>query len=210
MSKTILENTSAQLVEKKSKFIANIYYVQSQEEVENILKEIRKKYYDARHNCYAYSILTNNGIVNKMSDDGEPSGTAGAPMLNIITKNELTNILVVVTRYFGGILLGTGGLVKAYSEATMQALEKATIVNEEIGYEVEITVLYNEWEKVKYYLEKSNILIIDVKYNEKIVSKIEVTEKEKNKIKELIDECSLKIEKLNTIKQKNIRKNIEI
>lgn len=145
-----------------------------------------------------------------MSDDGEPSGTAGAPMLNIITKNELTNILVVVTRYFGGILLGTGGLVKAYSEATMQALEKATIVNEEIGYEVEITVLYNEWEKVKYYLEKSNILIIDVKYNEKIVSKIEVTEKEKNKIKELIDECSLKIEKLNTIKQKNIRKNIEI
>ncbi len=210
MSKTILENTSAQIVEKKSKFIANIYYVQSQEEVENILKEIRKKYYDARHNCYAYSILTNNGIVNKMSDDGEPSGTAGAPMLNIITKNELTNILVVVTRYFGGILLGTGGLVKAYSEATMQALEKATIVNEEIGYEVEITVLYNEWEKVKYYLEKSNILIIDVKYNEKIVSKIEVTEKEKNKIKELIDECSLKIEKLNTIKQKNIRKNIEI
>lgn len=210
MSKTILENTSAQIVEKKSKFIANIYYVQSQEEVENILKEIRKKYYDARHNCYAYSILTNNGIVNKMSDDGEPSGTAGAPMLNIITKNEVTNILVVVTRYFGGILLGTGGLVKAYSEATMQALEKATIVNEEIGYEVEITVLYNEWEKVKYYLEKSNILIIDVKYNEKIVSKIEVTEEEKNKIKELIDECSLKIEKLNTIKQKNIRKNIEI
>ena len=210
MSKTILENTSAQIVEKKSKFIANIYYVQSQEEVENILKEIRKKYYDARHNCYAYSILTNNGIVNKMSDDGEPSGTAGAPMLNIITKNELTNILVVVTRYFGGILLGTGGLVKAYSEATMQAIEKATIVNEEIGYEVEITVLYNEWEKVKYYLEKSNILIIDVKYNEKIVSKIEVTEKEKNKIKELIDECSLKIEKLNKIKQKNIRKNIEI
>ena len=210
MSKTILENTSAQIVEKKSKFIANIYYVQSQEEVENILKEIRKKYYDARHNCYAYSILTNNGIVNKMSDDGEPSGTAGAPMLNIITKNELTNILVVVTRYFGGILLGIGGLVKAYSEATIQALEKATIVNEEIGYEVEITVLYNEWEKVKYYLEKSNILIIDVKYNEKIVSKIEVTEKEKNKIKELIDECSLKIEKLNTIKQKNIRKNIEI
>lgn len=209
MAKTILENTSAQIVEKKSKFIANTYYVQSQEEAENILKEIRKKYYDARHNCYAYSILTNSGTINKMSDDGEPSGTAGAPMLNIITKNELTNILVVVTRYFGGILLGTGGLVKAYSEATMKALEKAKIVNEEIGYEVEITVLYNEWEKVKYYLEKSNILITDVKYNDKIVSKIEVTEEEKNKIKELIEESSLKIEKIHTIKQKNIRKNIE-
>lgn len=210
MSKTILENTSAQIVEKKSKFIANVYYVQSQEEAENILKEIRKKYYDAKHNCYAYSILTNNGTINKMSDDGEPSGTAGAPMLNIITKNELTNILVVVTRYFGGILLGTGGLVKAYSEATMKALEKAKIVNEEIGYEVEITILYNEWEKVKYYLEKSNILIAEVKYNDKIVSKIEVTEEEKNKIKELIEESSLKIEKIHTIKQKNIRKNTEI
>lgn len=210
MSKTISENTSAQIVEKKSKFIANIYYVQTQEEIENILKEIRKKYYDARHNCYAYSILTKDGVVNKMSDDGEPSGTAGAPMLNIITKNELTNILVVVTRYFGGILLGTGGLVKAYSEATIKALEKVKIVNEEIGYEVEVTILYNEWEKFKYYCEKNNINIINVVYDEKIKSKIEVTQTEKDKIKELIEEGSLKIEDTNIIKEKNIRKNIEI
>lgn len=210
MSKTISENTSAQIVEKKSKFIANIYYVQTQEEIENILKEIRKKYYDARHNCYAYSILTKDGVVNKMSDDGEPSGTAGAPMLNIITKNELTNILVVVTRYFGGILLGTGGLVKAYSEATIKALEKVKIVNEEIGYEVEVTILYNEWEKFKYYCEKNNINIINVVYDEKIKSKIEVTQTEKDKIKELIEEGSLKIEDTSIIKEKNIRKNIEI
>lgn len=210
MSKTILEDTSAQIVEKKSKFIANIYYVQSQEEVENILKELRKKYYDAKHHCYAYSILTKDGVVNKMSDDGEPSGTAGAPMLNIITKNELTNILVVVTRYFGGILLGTGGLVKAYSEATIKALEKAKIVNEEIGYEVEVTILYNEWEKFKYYCEKNNINIINVVYDEKIKSRIEATQTEKSKIEELIGKGTLKIEKIKIIKEKNIRKNIEI
>lgn len=210
MSKTISENTSAQIVEKKSKFIANIYYVQTQEEIENILKEIRKKYYDARHNCYAYSILTKDGVVNKMSDDGEPSGTAGAPMLNIITKNELTNILVVVTRYFGGILLGTGGLVKAYSEATIKALEKVKIVNEEIGYEVEVTILYNEWEKFKYYCEKNNINIINVVYDEKIKSRIEATQTEKSKIEELIGKGTLKIEEIKIIKEKNIRKNIEI
>lgn len=210
MSKTISENTSAQIVEKKSKFIANIYYVQTQEEIENILKEIRKKYYDAKHNCYAYSILTKDGLVNKMSDDGEPSGSAGAPMLNIITKNELTNILVVVTRYFGGILLGTGGLVKAYSEATISALKKAKIVNEEIGYEIEVTISYNEWEKFKYYCEKNNINIINVIYDEKIKSRIEVTNIEKTKINELIKENTLKIENLDIIKEKNIRKNIEI
>ena len=210
MSKTISENTSAKIVEKKSKFIANIYYVQTQEEIENILKELRKKYYDARHNCYAYSILTKDGVVNKMSDDGEPSGTAGAPMLNIITKNELTNILVVVTRYFGGILLGTGGLVKAYSEATIKALEKVKIVNEEIGYEVEVTILYNEWEKFKYYCEKNNINIINVVYDEKIKSRIEATQTEKSKIEELIGKGTLKIEEIKIIKEKNIRKNIEI
>ena len=210
MSKTISENTSAQIVEKKSKFIANIYYVQTQEEIENILKELRKKYYDARHNCYAYSILTKDGVVNKMSDDGEPSGTAGAPMLNIITKNELTNILVVVTRYFGGILLGTGGLVKAYSEATIKALEKVKIVNEEIGDEVEVTILYNEWEKFKYYCEKNNINIINVVYDEKIKSRIEATQTEKSKIEELIGKGTLKIEEIKIIKEKNIRKNIEI
>ncbi len=210
VSKTISENTSAQIVEKKSKFIANIYYVQTQEEIENILKEIRKKYYDAKHNCYAYSILTKDGLVNKMSDDGEPSGSAGAPMLNIITKNELTNILVVVTRYFGGILLGTGGLVKAYSEATISALKKAKIVNEEIGYEIEVTISYNEWEKFKYYCEKNNINIINVIYDEKIKSRIEITNIEKTKINELIKENTLKIENLDIIKEKNIRKNIEI
>ena len=138
--KTIKENTSAEIVEKKSKFIANLFYVQSQEEVEEKIKEIKKKYYDARHNCYAYSIMTDKGIINKMSDDGEPSGTAGNPMLSILLKKELVNVLVIVTRYFGGILLGTGGLVRAYSEATIEAIEKAKFVIEENGYEIELII----------------------------------------------------------------------
>ena len=120
MFKTISNNTTAEIIEKKSKFIANIFYVESVEEAENKIKEVKKKYFDARHNCYAYSIFSENGIINRCSDDGEPSGTAGAPMLNIINSKELTNILVIVTRYFGGILLGTGGLVRAYTSSMQE------------------------------------------------------------------------------------------
>ena len=89
-----------------------------------IIKEIRKKYYDAKHNCIAYRIIENGRIVEKASDDGEPSGTAGAPMLNILQKNNLANVLIIVTRYFGGILLGTGGLVRAYSARFIRNIRK--------------------------------------------------------------------------------------
>ncbi len=98
MLKTIKQNVQAEIIEKKSKFIANLIYVQTQEQAEEELNKIRKEYYDAKHNCFAYRITTQAGIINKSSDDGEPSKTAGAPILNIITKNELTNVLVVVTK----------------------------------------------------------------------------------------------------------------
>lgn len=210
MQKTIKENTSSEIIEKKSKFIANLFYVQSQEEAEEKIKEIRKKYYDARHNCYAYSIITNKGRVNKMSDDGEPSGTAGAPMLNILLKKELINVLVIVTRYFGGILLGTGGLVRAYSQATIEAIEKAHFVVEENGYEVEIIITYPEFEKIQYYCEKNGISMQNIEYGEKIKCSIEVTKDEKDTILKLNQEGTLKIEKYIIKKEKNIRKNIEI
>lgn len=209
MLKTIKENTSSEIVEKKSKFIANLFYVQSQEEAEEKIKEIRKKYHDARHNCYAYSIMTKEGIINKMSDDGEPSGTAGNPMLNIILKKELVNVLVIVTRYFGGILLGTGGLVRAYSDATIEAIEKAEFVIEQIGYELEITINYQELEKIEYYCEKNRLSIINKDYGEKIKCNIEVTKEEKDKILKLKEDGNLKIENYRIIKEKNIRKNIE-
>ena len=209
MLKTIKENTSSEIVEKKSKFIANLFYVQTQEEAEEKIKEIRKKYHDARHNCYAYSIMTKEGIINKMSDDGEPSGTAGNPMLNIILKKELINVLVIVTRYFGGILLGTGGLVRAYSDATLEAIEKAEFVIEQIGYELEIIINYQELEKIEYYCEKNGLYIINKEYGEKIKCNIEVTKEEKDKILKLNEDGNFKIENYKIIKEKNIRKNIE-
>ena len=209
MLKTIKENTSSEIVEKKSKFIANLFYVQTQEEAEEKIKEIRKKYHDARHNCYAYSIMTKDGIINKMSDDGEPSGTAGNPMLNIILKRELINVLVIVTRYFGGILLGTGGLVRAYSDATLEAIEKAEFVIEQIGYELEIIINYQELEKIEYYCEKNGLYIINKEYGEKIKCNIEVTKEEKDKILKLNEDGNFKIENYKIIKEKNIRKNIE-
>ena len=152
--KTISNDSEAEIIEKKSKFIANLYYVNSIEKVEEKLKNLKKKYYDARHNCYAYRIIKDNAIIERASDDGEPSGTAGAPMLNIIKKMELANILIVVTRYFGGILLGTGGLVKAYSEATKKAIENSKFAIEESGIIAEIKLNYNDFENFKYCCKK--------------------------------------------------------
>lgn len=113
------ENT---IIIQKSKFIAEAYRVNSLDEIEEILTNIRKKYYDASHHCFAYKL---NDTIQKMSDDGEPAKTAGAPILDVILKQNLTNILIVVTRYFGGILLGAGGLVRAYSSAASTVLEHA-------------------------------------------------------------------------------------
>ena len=182
MFNTIKEDTTAEIVEKKSKFIANVFYIESQEEAEEKIKMVGKKYFDARHNCYAYSIFTKNGIVNKFSDDGEPSGTAGAPMLNILTGKGITNVLVVVTRYFGGILLGTGGLVRAYTGATQEALEKASIIEKALGIEAKIEVSYPDLEKCKYYLNQKDIIITDSEYSENIKLKIETTEEKLNEM----------------------------
>lgn len=105
MFKTIEENVSCEIVEKKSRFIADIFYVENRQEAENKIKDVKKKYYDAKHHCFAYSVFEENGRLDRFSDDGEPSGTAGSPMLNILTSNNLCNVVAVVTRYFGGVLL---------------------------------------------------------------------------------------------------------
>lgn len=208
MLKTIKENVTEEIVEKKSKFIADLIYVQSVEEAEEHISRIRKKYFDAKHHCFAYSIMTNEGIINRASDDGEPSGTAGMPMLNIINKNELVNVLVVVTRYFGGILLGTGGLVRAYSESTLKAINSAEFVIEERGYEVQLEINYSDFEKLSYYCKKNNINIINSEYGERIICNLELNNEEKEKLLNNIEELSFKIESHKIIKQKNIRKKL--
>ena len=157
---TIKNNIEAEIVEKKSKFIANLIKVESKEEAEEKIQEIKKKYYDARHNCVAYRVLEEGKVEEKASDDGEPSGTAGGPMLNILQKNNLSNVLIVVTRYFGGILLGTGGLVRAYSEALQKAIEECTLILKVSGIEMKLIVDYNNFEKFKYYCKNNNISII--------------------------------------------------
>lgn len=173
---TILKNETAEIVEKKSKFIANLFHVESVEEAENRIKDIKKKYHDARHNCIAYRVAENGQIIEKSSDDGEPSGTAGGPMLNILQKNNLCNLVIVVTRYFGGILLGTGGLVRAYSEVTQQAIEKSTKVIKVIGREMIIELDYSNLEKFKYYCKNNNINIKKIDYMDNIILKIEMEE----------------------------------
>ena len=176
--KTIIEGKTTEVTEKKSRFIANIFHVESVTEADEKIKQINKKYYDAKHNCYAYIV---DGI-EKCSDDGEPSKTAGAPMLDILKKNEFTNVLVVVTRYFGGILLGTGGLVRAYSEATKRAIENSDVVEIVSGERYIIEVLYENVNNVLYWCNKLNIKICENVYATTIKLTIELTKDDKEKL----------------------------
>ena len=206
---TILKNETAEIVEKKSKFIANLFHVESVEEAENRIKDIKKKYHDARHNCIAYRVAENGQIIEKSSDDGEPSGTAGGPMLNILQKNNLCNLVIVVTRYFGGILLGTGGLVRAYSEATQQAIEKSTKVIKVIGIEMTIELDYSNLEKFKYYCKNNNINIKKSDYMDNIILKIEMEESVKEKIIDDIKNKKLNIQNFSEGERKCIDKFVE-
>ena len=205
---TIQNNVQAEIVEKKSKFIANLFYIESIEEAEEIIKKTKKRYFDARHNCIAYRVIENNQILERFSDDGEPSGTAGAPMLNILQKNEYVNILIIVTRYFGGILLGTGGLVRAYSDSLLLAIEKSIKIQKKLGAQLEVKLEYSELENFKYYCKNNEINIVETKYEEKIVGKIELEKDKKEKITEDFKTKKIKILEYQDICKKYITKCI--
>ena len=206
---TIKENVSSEIVEKKSKFIANLFYVESVKEAEEIIKQTNKKYFDARHNCIAYRIVEDEQIVEKSSDNGEPSGTAGAPMLNILQKNNLANVLVIVTRYFGGILLGTGGLVRAYSNSLLQAIENSIIVEKCIGQELKVVLEYSEFENFKYYCKYNDINIVNSQYSENIVCKIEAQEAQKQRLLEDFQSKNIKLIDICELSKKYITKSKE-
>ena len=161
-------NVSAELTIKKSKFIANIFEVKREEEAINKISEISKKYFDAKHNCYAYRVYENNQIIEKFSDNGEPSGTAGSPMLDILKGQNLINIVAIVTRHFGGILLGTGGLVKAYSDTTKEALQQAKIFEVEFGNIYSISLNYDEVKTFENICDANKIKILSTKYEENV------------------------------------------
>lgn len=205
---TIKENVQAEIVEKKSKFIANLFYIENIEEAEKIIKETRKKYFDARHNCIAYRVIEDGQIIERFSDDGEPSGTAGAPMLNILQKNGHVNVLIVVTRYFGGILLGTGGLVRAYSDSLTLAIEKSIKIEKRLGSQLEVIVDYSELDNFKYYCRNNKINIIESTFEEKIICKIEMENDKKEKLVEDFNTKKVKIIEYKELCKKYITKCI--
>lgn len=205
---TIKEDVYAELTEKKSKFIANIFYVENTEEVEEKIKEIKRKYFDAKHNCIAYRVIEKNSIIEKSSDDGEPSGTAGAPMLSILQKNNLCNILVIVTRYFGGILLGTGGLVSCYSQVTINGIEKAIKIKKSKGEEIKVEVSYSELEKFKYYCKKNEIKIKNIEYMQDISITLELEKSTKIKLTNDIMSKKININNIFWLCEKYIEKSI--
>ena len=141
------------------------------------------------------------GIAVKYNDDGEPQGTAGVQILKTILEDELSNVLVVVTRYFGGTLLGTGGLQRAYSSVTKKALDKAVYIEKAKGYEIEMIIAYSEQDQVKYYLKRENIRVTDEKYLDNITLKLEVT---KEKFTEISNKNEINFIKNKIIKEKNI------
>lgn len=171
--KTIEKSAQGYIVEKKSKFFAHILPIKSVDEVKIILEEYRKKYYDARHVCWAY-MLGANRMDFRANDDGEPSGTAGRPILGQINSAELTDVLVLVVRYFGGTLLGTSGLIKAYKEAAADAIANATVVEKTVDDLIEIEFDYILLNEVMRVLKQFEEVVWEQDFNENCKMKLHV------------------------------------
>ena len=169
--KKIKDNNSSELIVKKSKFICDLVKIINEEDAKETIKSIKSKYHDARHNCYAYRVYDKEQkrIIEGFSDDGEPSGTAGKPMLELLRGEDLCNCLAVVTRYFGGILLGTGGLVKAYSDVTKETIKKTSLIESKLGLLYEIEVEYDNIDKIMFICEKEKIEVINREYGVNII-----------------------------------------
>ena len=169
--RTVYQGGVGEIVEKKSRFIATVRLVESVEEALEILEAARKKYWDATHNCFAYVIGERRETV-RCSDDGEPSGTAGRPMLDVLLGEELSNVLVIVTRYFGGTLLGTGGLVRAYSKAVQEGLANSRLIEKRYGVRMEIRSDYTGIGKIQYLLASRQIPVLDTQYTDQVVTEV--------------------------------------
>ena len=159
----VYEEGSGEYVEKKSRFIATLRPVSDLNEASDFIEEMKKKYWDARHNCYAF-VIGDNNEVTRCSDDGEPSGTAGRPMLEVLMGEGIHNAAVVVTRYFGGVLLGTGGLVRAYQAAVKAGIGDAKIIEKTKGVIFQIRFEYSLLGKFNYIMAEEGLLPIDTQY----------------------------------------------
>ncbi|MDD3414446.1 MAG: YigZ family protein [Lachnospiraceae bacterium] len=166
--KTILRAGQGEIIEKKSRFIATVRPIESEQEAILFISEMKKKYWDAKHNCSAF-IIGSNSEITRCSDDGEPSGTAGKPMLEVLLGHEITNCAVVVTRYFGGTLLGTGGLVRAYTQAVQAGINDSTVIEKKHGVKMSFTTDYNGVRKVQYLLMNEGYPILNSEYTDIVV-----------------------------------------
>jgi uncharacterized YigZ family protein len=184
---TVYQGGTGEIIEKKSRFIATAKPVQTEAEAIEFIEQIKKKYWDASHNCSAYVIGEKDEIM-RCSDDGEPSKTAGKPMLDVLIGEGLHNVAVVVTRYFGGTLLGTGGLVRAYQGATKEALNNSIIIHKIYGNKIKITTDYNGIGKLQYIAAQMDIITMNTEYTDIVVIIYLITsEKKKGFIDKVID-----------------------
>lgn len=170
--KTVLENASDEFVEKRSRFIGYCKPVKTEQEAIDFINEKRSEHWNATHNVYAYSLREGN--IKRYSDDGEPSGTAGMPVLDVIVKNEIFDVVVVVTRYFGGVLLGTGGLVRAYSHGSKIAVEAAKPVIMQNCLVCEARCAYNQYGKVSSLIIDVGAAVDDTVYESDVLVKFHI------------------------------------
>lgn len=165
--KTVFEGGEGEIVEKKSRFIATVRPVSTEEEATAFIAEMKKKYWDAKHNCSAF-VIGDNQELTRCSDDGEPAQTAGRPMLDVLLKEGIHNTAVVVTRYFGGVLLGTGGLVRAYQKAVQEGLANSIVIEKQSGRKLVIGTDYTGLGKLQYLIAQKGLATIDTIYTDKV------------------------------------------
>lgn len=184
---TIYKSGTGEIIEKKSRFIAEAYPVSGEEEAFSHLEEVKKRYWDARHHCWAY-VIGRNPSMERMSDDGEPGGTAGKPILEMIRGKALTDVFIVVTRYFGGTLLGTGGLVRAYTSAAAEALSHTEIITRIHGFKLKITTDYTGLGKLQYLIGQRELAVLDTVYTDQVELFVLVPDEEERELMKAVME----------------------
>ena len=187
--RVVYEGGEGEIVEKKSRFIATVRPVESEEEAVAFINEMKKKYWDARHNCSAF-VLGERQELTRCSDDGEPAQTAGRPMLDVLLKEGITNVAVVVTRYFGGVLLGTGGLVRAYQKAVQEGLANSQIIEKRNGHLLYIKTDYIGLGKLQYLFAQKEIAILNSEYAADVIMTVLVPGERKEEIEKAVTETT--------------------
>lgn len=199
--RVVVRGGTGEIEEKKSRFIADVSPVQSEEEAIAFIEKIKKKYWDARHHCYAYVLGEDAGFI-RFSDDGEPSGTAGKPILEVLKGLQVSNLAVVVTRYFGGTLLGTGGLVRAYTQAAQAGIKASELGTMRYGEILAIRTDYNGIGRIQYAMGLRKIAIEDAEYADAVTLKLKVPYEDADAVKKEITEATAgkaQIEKLDSV-----------